>query len=570
MKSKNELNFIRTQGREIFDKVRGDWIDYGRWALPHRTRWLQSQVEGRRGNQHIVDTTHLLALRSFTAGFLEGNTSASRPWYRYGTGDRDIDSQPENHKWLDIFNTRTLRALNNSNFYHAAGVFYYDYGTFNTGAHFMEELANNTLHYHTLTPGSYNVINNSLGEAVMLVREFSLRVKAIVDGYGTKNEDGTVNWFNISSSVKKMYDDSNYTQQVDIAQVVMENDKFDPSLPIGGENRQWVSYTWEAAGVRGSQVNSMSSIHPDPRDETKFLKTSYSKRKPFIIGKSDSSTNFEYGEIGPTSSALGLIKSLNKKAIAKDRALEQMVNPAVQGPASLRKSYVTTAPGKYVPLDATSYSKQGLKRIFEISPAIQHLVQDTDDLRKLVDRHYFADFLLYLTKNPKTRTATETNAILEEQQRVIGPNLQALNWTFNNPHVDFVADYVLDNDPDLPPIPQGLQGRVLKPEFISVFAQAQNAADLPSIDRYMQAMGNVAQMNPDVLFKVDVDKYADLYQNRLYLPEGLNRSQDAADKLKQQAIQAKQKQQEMETLTQASQAAKNVGIKVNDNQGEPK
>ncbi|MEJ6890794.1 portal protein, partial [Bradyrhizobium diazoefficiens] len=145
---------------------------------------------------------------------------------------------------------------------------------------------------------------------------------------------------------------------------------------------------------------------------------------------------------------------------------------------------ITTAPNSYVPLDPTSLSQKGLRTIYEVNPAIAPLIQDVTDLRQQVDRLYYADYLLYLSKNPKTRTATETNAIVNEQQMVIGPNLQSLNWTYNVPVVDYVMDYVLDNDPFLPPPPADLTGRFLSPEFISVFAQAQKAADLPAIDRY--------------------------------------------------------------------------------------
>jgi hypothetical protein len=106
-------------------------------------------------------------------------------------------------------------------------------------------------------------------------------------------------------------------------------------------------------------------------------------------------------------------------------------------------------------------------------------------------------YLLYLTNNPKTRTAAETNAIVEEQQRVIGPNLQSLNFTYNIPVLEWVMDYVLYEDPYLQSPPEDLIGQSMKPEFISVFAQAQKAADLPSIDRYLGMISNVGQLKSD-------------------------------------------------------------------------
>ena len=568
MRNKNELEMIRQQGRERFDKVRQAWLDCGKWALPYRIQWMLSQEQGQRNNNHVVDTTHVLALRSFVAGFLEGNTSATRPWFRVQTPNPEDNLVPENHKWLDALTRLSLSVLNQSNFYDAAGQFYYDYGVFNTGTHFIDEI-NGGLFFHTLTPGSYYVLNNGLGEANCLVREFSMNVKAIVDLYGTKNANGKWDWSNFSTSVRKMYEESNYSQKVGVVQVVIENEDFNPSEPIGGKNRQWVSKTYEVgrnqAFIEGQDFGSQT---PDINNENLFLKISYSKRKPFIVGKSQTSSNFEYGEKGPTLDALGLIKSLNKKAISKDQAIEQMLRPAIQGPANLKKSYITTASNAYVPLDAHSLSQKGLRTVYEVNPAIGGLTQDVEDLRRQVDQHYYADFLLFLSRNPKTRTATETNAVLNEQQLVIGPNLQSLNWTYNTPVVEFVIDFVIDEDPNLPPPPPDLQGKFLRPEFISVFAQAQRAADLPAVNQYMAMISEVSQINPGILDKANLDKLADIYEDRLYLPEGLNNSQDKTEALRQQAQAQAQRQQKLEAMTQVASAAKDIGLQVNQNKGE--
>lgn len=568
--TKQKLEFIRNQAKQNFQKVRSSWIECGKWALPHRIKWMMSMVPGERNNQHIVDATHILALRSYVAGFLEGNTSATRPWYRVGTPNLEINQAPENAKWLDMFTRRTLQVLASSNFYHAAGSFYYDFGVFNTGAHYIEEMPHG-LHFHTLVPGSYYAVNNGYNEACILVREFTLSVKALVDTYGLKDKHGQHKWSNFSKYVRHMYETGNYTQQVDVVHIIKENDKFDPSQPQVKLNKKWIAFTYEVGGNHGQYYQDgqgFGASSPDPLNAEIYLNITASKRKPFIVGKSDSS-NFEYGEKGPTLDALGLIRSLNKKAIGKDQALEQMLRPALQGPANLRKSYLTTAPNSFVPLDATSLSQKGLRPIFEVNPGIGPLIQDVTDLRNQVEKIYYADYLLFLSRNPKTRTATETNAIVQEQQIVIGPNLQSLNWTYNVPVVEFVMDYVMFEDPIMQqfPPPQALTGRFLRPEFVSVFAQAQKAADLPSVDRFMQMAEQIGQQQPKIWDKVNVDMIADLYNDRLFLPAGLVNPQGKVDAMRQQA-QAQAQQQEMlqNTLPAMAGAAKDMGM--NANQGQ--
>jgi len=564
--NKQHCEYLRSQADQKFDPCRATWIECGKWALPHRIKWLLSQQEGERNNYHVVDPTHILALRSFVAGFLEGNTSATRPWYRTGSSDPEKNLKPDNHIWLDKFTRRTLSCLSTSNFYHAAGQFYYDYGVFNTGAYYIDELPGARLFFHNLVPGAYKVINDGYGEAIVLVREFSLNVKALVEMYGVK-KNGNWDWSNFSSDVRKMYEEANYTHVVDVVNVVHKNEHFDPEQPVGGENRQWVSLTYELGGQRGPHYQRTGTFGEDGinpmnmNDREKYLKISYSKRKPFIVGKSTEGA-YEYGEKGPTLDALGLIKSLNKKAIGKDQALEQMLRPPLQGPASLKKSYITSAPNSYVPLDANSMAQKGLRPIFEVNPAIGALIQDVTDLRQMIDKIYYADYLLYLSRNPKTRTATETNAIVNEQQLIIGPNLQSLNWTHNVPVVEFVMDFVLDTDPYLEEPPEDLAGDFLRPEFISVFAQAQKAADLPAVDRYINMVSNVGQLNPRIWDKVNIDKLADLYEDRLFLPAGLNNPQAKVDALRQQAqAQAQRAQALQETLPAVAGAAKDLGFK---------
>jgi uncharacterized protein YfkK (UPF0435 family) len=567
---KSECEYLRHLAKQKFDKIKSTWIDLGRWGSPHRIKWLESQTEGERNNNHIVDPTHLVSLRSCVAGFLEGNTSASRPWYKQQGQDPDISSFPKHREWLDKFTRRTLHYLSQSNFYHEAGAFYYDFNVFNTGTHFIEEIEGK-LFFHTLVPGSYSVINNGYGEAVILVREMSLTIKALVDTYG-KKKDGKWDWSNFSSSVRKLYEDGNYTEYMDIVQIVRENENFDPEKPQAALNKRWVSLTYEVGTSRSFATHGDSSFgsatdYQPVEDKEKFLEITASKRKPFIVGRSQSNGNYEYGEKGPTLDALGLIKSLNKKAISKDQAIEQILRPTLQGPANLKKSYITSVPNAYVPLDPTSLAQKGLRPVFEVNPAIGALIGDVQDLRAIVDKIYFSDYLLYLSRNPKTRTATETNAIVQEQQLVIGPILQSLNWSYNVPIVDYVSSFVLDEDPYLEAPPEELAGQYLRTDFISVFAQAQRAADLPAVDRYISMVADVGQINPKIWDKVNLDKLADIYEDRLYLPAGLNYPTDKVERDRQQALMEQQRQQALqETLPAVAGAVKDMGFQPNKKQ----
>jgi hypothetical protein len=297
------------------------------------------------------------------------------------------------------------------------------------------------------------------------------------------------------------------------------------------------------------------------QDDGKYLRIQYRTRKPFIAVRNMSSNNFAYGETGPTTNALGAIKSLNKKALNKDIAIELMIRPPMQGPASLKKSYMNTGnPGAYMAWDTQAAAQGGAKPLMQMNPAIATLNEDVADLRNMVRKMYYEDLMLFLSQNPKTRTAEEVRAVMAEQQLVIGPALQSLNYTLNTPLVEYLADYVMTEDPYIEFPPEEIQGTQLKVVFISVFAQAQRAADLPSIDRYVAMISNVGQLNPGIWDKANLDKLADLYEDRLYLPVGLNRSQAEVDARREQQQQMQQQMQAAEMAPQMAKARKDEAL----------
>ncbi len=568
-----KLEHIRQQAKGDFTIIRPTMIEVGSWILPHRNSFMLGQTKGERVNRHIVDTTHLTAHRSFVAGHSEGNTSSTRPWFRHAHGNPDINRKPENRKWLDMLTMRVHALFTGSNFYNAAGVFYGDYGCYNTGAHWIEELDPYGIHVHTLEPGSYFVLNDRFGQAEVMVREFDLTVRQIVQRYGKLLDNGKRDWSNFSKRVKELWERGDYATKIGVVHVNMLNDDFNPKEPVGGDNRQYCSYHYESGmnfADSGNYVDGMLFNPPEHYGTGKpmvFLKKEYSVRKPTIVGRTESA-GFPYGLKGSGTDALGAIKSLNKKAISKDVAIEKAIDPTFQGPNNVNKTYLTNQARRYIGLDATALAQGGIKTIYDLTPAVNLLNSDVSDLRQQVSKLFFEDYLLFLTANPKTRTAEETKAVVNEQQLVIGPNLQSLNWSYNVPLVEFGTNYVIENDPFLPPPPPDLQGQFLRIEMISVFAQAQRSADLPNIDSFMQRVIGLSPVAPGVMQKANVDAYLDLLEDRLYLPAGLNRGQAEVDQMREAAQAQMQRQQMMqETIPAMATAEKDMAMAERQQQG---
>jgi hypothetical protein len=111
----------------------------------------------------------------------------------------------------------------------------------------------------------------------------------------------------------------------------------------------------------------------------------------------------------------------------------------------------------------------------------------------------------------------------------------------------------------VPPPPQVLQGVNLNVEYVSMLAQAQRAVGTNSIDRFMGTLGQVAQFKPEVLDKVNTDKWADQYADLLGVDPEILVQEDQVAAIRQQRAQAQQQAAQMEQINQASTAAKNLG-----------
>lgn len=550
--SVRSLEAQASQMRREFENIRRDWIDLLYWANPYKVEFLLTKNStGMRNNNHIIDPHHILSKRAFISGFMEGNTSSTREWGQYQTADDDLNKYAPVKEFLQLLTRKVFRKMNTTNLYKTLPLTYEALAEVNTGVIYIDELPGGQIHHTPLDSGTYYLENDFKGDSKVLVREFQLSVRQLVHTYGRK-VNGKWDWSNFSADVRTSYENSDYARKINVVEWCGPNEFFDADdLPVGN-NRPWVCLTYQVGGYNYS--DGFVQYQTDEMDDGRFLRVQHRIDKPFIGPKNASANNFAYGQTGPMLDALGIIKSLNKKAVTRDLMLDFMSKQPTQGPASLMKSYRSLNPGDYVPLTATEMAMGGLKTVRDnyLGQGYNLLTADSAELHSMVDRLFYADYLLFMVNNPKTRTAKEVEVIEQEKQLIAGPLLQSMDHSLNVPLLEYYANNVLRTDPSLE-IPDELRGRSLQVKVTSVFAQVQRAADLPQVDRFVQAMMTVGQVAPSILAKVNWDKYADIYDDRLYLPVGLNRDQTEVDaeRERQQAMVERNIQ-----LEQAAVAAK--------------
>ena len=507
------------------------WKEISDYLLPRSGRFfIQDRDKGWRRHNNIYDSTGTRSLRVLAAGMMSGMTSPARPWFRLTTADPELDNQGEVKLWLAQCQKVMLDIFARSNTYRALHSMYEEIAAFGTGASIILPDYQNVIHHYPLTTGEYCIATNYRGEVDTLYREFQKTVHELVAEFGYEN---------CSNSTKSLYDRGSLDQWVTIVHAIEPRSDRDHTKS-NSMNMAWKSCYFELNGER-----------------SKYLRESGFSKFPAVVPRWATVGGDIYGN-SPGMEALGDIKQLQHEQLRKAQAIDFKTKPPLQVPTSMKNRDIEALPGGISFVDMGSPSA-GIKTAFEVNLDLSHLLADIGDVRERIRGSFYADLFLMLANQTDARmTATEVAERHEEKLLMLGPVLERLQNELLDPLIDITFDRMIEAG-IVPPAPEAIQGINLNVEYVSMLAQAQRAVGTNSIDRFVGTLGQVAQYKPEVLDKLDTDKWADSYADMLGVDPELIVQKEQVDQIRQQRAQAQAKQAQLDQLNQASQTAKNLG-----------
>jgi hypothetical protein len=507
------------------------WKEISDYLLPRSGRFfIQDRDKGWRRHNNIYDSTGTRSLRVLAAGMMSGMTSPARPWFRLTTANPELDDQGEVKMWLAQCQKVMLDIFARSNTYRALHSMYEEIAAFGTGASIILPDYQNVIHHYPLTTGEYCIATNYRGEVDTLYREFQKTVHELVAEFGYEN---------CSNSTKSLYDRGSLDQWVTIVHAIEPRSDRDHTKS-DSMNMAWKSCYFELNGER-----------------SKYLRESGFSKFPAVVPRWATVGGDIYGN-SPGMEALGDIKQLQHEQLRKAQAIDFKTKPPLQVPTSMKNRDIEALPGGISFVDMGSPSA-GIKTAFEVNLDLSHLLADIGDVRERIRGSFYADLFLMLANQTEARmTATEVAERHEEKLLMLGPVLERLQNELLDPLIDITFDRMIEAG-IVPPPPESIQGINLNVEYVSMLAQAQRAVGTNSIDRFVGTLGQVAQYKPEVLDKLDTDKWADSYADMLGVDPELIVQKEQVDQIRQQRAQAQAKQAQLDQLNQASQTAKNLG-----------
>ena len=531
------LSAMKTE-RSSFDD---QYKKLAEFVSPRRGRFhLNERNRGGQEKWHqIINSQATWALRVATAGMFNGVMSPSRPWLVLETDDPDLSKFEPARRWFFEVRQRMLAIFNASNLYGMMPMMTRELLLFGTGCMSHVDDDEDMLRFYAHTVGSYYIAQSDRFIVDSVYREMDRTVAQIVQQF---SERGEINR-NISPAVRDRYDRGDYDAWFPVIHVTEPNDNF-------------------RLGSKRSSEKPWRSIYFEPgnADRDVLLSDKGFSEFPFYIPRWEVTNEDIYGTDCPGMTALGDIRGLQFMEKRKAMAIDKSITPPMHGPSSLRNQAIS-----HLPAGATFYDAPGqqniLKPVYEVRPQLQDMRLDMSEIEGRINRNFYVDLFKAITNMEGIQPRNQLELSQRDQERLLqlGPTLERLFSEFLDPMTDRTFNQMVRNDL-VPPPPPELQGRPLRPKYVSALALAQQAIVTGNIDRLVQFTGSLVSVGwTAALEKLDAAKAVEEYANLIGAPPDLLVPDEIIRQRQEEQAAAQQAQQQAEIANQAAQAAQSVG-----------
>lgn len=491
------------------------------------TRFAHPSAAGRRNNA-LIDSSGLDALRTLSHGLMNGVTSPSRPWFRLRLAafPEDRDEYPLPIRiFLEEAERRMLMVMAESNFYNALAILYLDIACFGSALALIYEDFDEVIRVYNSPVGEFRFLQDHRRMVYGLARVFHLKVHQIVEQFGLENCSQTVQSLYNSGGASRL-------QSFTIYHLIEPNNNDAPR--VGGRFKFRELY-WEPRGNEG-----------------KLLALKGFNEKPMMAVRWVVTGNDSYGT-SPAQDALSDVKQLQVEVKQKLQGLEKLVRPPIIADVALQGRPDALLPGgvSYANLASTA----GAKPIYTVNPPIGEIRQDVAELIDRIRRILYNNLFRNVSDLSTVRSATEIAERKAEDMVMLGPVLERFENEALDPAIRRVFNIMLRKGM-LPDLPEGLTADDLEIRYVSILADAQRASATGPMERYMQTVGQLGAIAPDLLKVPNFEELLREYAARLNIPAKTQRSREevqAAREAEAEQLAAQQAALVGRDLTQAAQ-----------------
>lgn len=509
------------------------WRELADYILPRRYRWLVTANQSNRGallNYNIIDSTGTLAARVLASGMMAGITSPTRPWFKLKIEGFEEDN--EVGAWLAEAERRMMRVFQESNFYTAMGVMYYDLVVFGSACIIIYEDYENVIHCCNPCLGEFFFELDYKFEVNTVAREFTMTYDQIFKQFG---EDS------VSEDVKRSQGVNNNglgSRDKLILHVIQPNDSFHDVVP---KMFPWREVYWEAGG-ENDKILSSKGFHD----------------WPCMTPRWDVTANDPYGR-SPGMDAIGDIKQLQQETRRKAQAIDKMVNPPIIADVQLKNQPATVLPGGWTYVAGLRSGSEAAKPLYMVDPKLGEMRADIADVQNRIKITFHNDLFTGITDLQTVRTATEIDARREEKLVLLGPVLERILGEGLGKAIDRTWG-IMWRGRLLPTPPQALVGRPthIQIDYVSMLAMAQRGLATAAIEKLWGFAGNLSAVKPEVLDNLNEDETIEEYAEALGVSPKLLRGEREIEAIRQARTQQQQAMEMAQVAAAGVEGAKTL------------
>lgn len=517
----------------------GMWTQLAEWLAPHRGVFEGEDVAARstRRNEKAFTNIPSYALLRGAGGLTSGMTPRNAAWFSPDFADQELAEASGALPWLDDVDRVMKTTLADGGFYQAIHSFNTDLLWAGCAMLYVETDADTLARFECCHIGTFCVGRDMAGKLDAVARSIPMSPVRMADIFGKGK---------MTEGAREALDRDPYTPRR-VIHVVRRRNMRDPRRK-DRNNMPWESFFYEA----------------DSAEE--ILSEGGYEEMPYFFTVWNEGSGI-YGT-GPGDDALSDARMLHYMETQKIQGLGKLVDPPVQSPAMFKGKLDLRAGGVNYVLD-----RGRIEPIQDLSPyaqAIQHLQNEIQLVAQRVEQELIASLFasVPLSERPSDMSATEFLERKREALQQLGPVVAAYEPNVLTP-VLFRVLGIIDRAGRLPMIPEALQGVpvAMKLEFISPIDNALRQTGAEASRALVQEVMTMAQVDPSVLDKVDLDQAVDEFATGIGAPGKVIRSDEDVAKIREQRAQQQQQQQQMMEMQQGADIAGSLAGAVADVSG---
>lgn len=519
---------------------RSDWLSYWQdiadFVLP-RKAWITTvKSKGERLQfNYVYDSTAIRSARTSAAGFHSNLTNPSSKWFGLETRNKAKMNSHNIKKFFFDSRDAVLGALNSSNFDTSMQEGYMDALVFGTLNMLSQSDTRKKVRFTTIPIEQYNMEEDAYGRIIAIYRNFKYTPMEAYMLWGDK-AGGDVP--EIIAAWEKDHSTGKAFVDMDFLHYVGPRERRDFT------KRDSKNMAFESVW-----------INPKGKDGPELIYEKGFEEMPYHVGRfyKDATEVFGYS---PAMDVLADIKLMNAcKRTTLRRAMKEADPPisspykGYMGPLNFNPAAINYRDPKHVNDKIEPLTWQSS---FQITKEFM------EEVKQNIMDGFYVNLFRSLSEITKQMTVPEVQRRIAESMTELGPVVGRLTQEVHSPLI-LRTFFILYRNGELPPVPEELYGEDFDPVYLGSLAKAQKEFEMSAIDGFLTRVGNIAQVKPEVLDKIEEDKTIEIMADITGVNPDMLRSDEMIKKIREQRQLAQQMQQQMATIQSGAEAAKTSG-----------